>query len=108
MKRLIALLMASTLFLTACNSGMKNEDSNKNDSKIVEDVTSIDDIDFTIIIARCGFVKSFFQTFFVENAKKTEKQPLTLPKRGIFQRNFRKPLYFFRIFVYTYPESQFQ
>ena len=25
MKRLIALLMASTLFLTACNSGMKNE-----------------------------------------------------------------------------------
>lgn len=30
MKRLIALLMASTLFLTACNSGMKNEDSNKN------------------------------------------------------------------------------
>lgn len=48
MKRLIALLMASTLFLTACNSGMKNEDSNKNDSKIVEDVTSIDDIDLDI------------------------------------------------------------
>ena len=48
MKKLIALLMASTLFLTACNSGMKNEDSNKNDSKIVEDATSIDDIDLDI------------------------------------------------------------
>lgn len=48
MKRLIALLMASTLFLTACNSGIKNEDSNENDSKIVEDATSIDDIDLDI------------------------------------------------------------
>ena len=48
MKRLIALLMASTLFLTACNSGIKNEESNANDSKTVEDATSIDDIDLDI------------------------------------------------------------
>lgn len=48
MKRLIALLMASILFLTACDSEMKNEGSNKNDSEVVEDVTSIDNIDLDI------------------------------------------------------------
>ncbi|HJC49249.1 MAG TPA: hypothetical protein H9754_01490 [Candidatus Anaerostipes avistercoris] len=42
MKKLIALLMASILFLTACNSGIKNEESNENNTKIMEDEISID------------------------------------------------------------------
>lgn len=48
MKRLIAFFITSTLFLTACNSGIKNEDSNKNDFSIKEETTSIDDIDLDI------------------------------------------------------------
>lgn len=46
MKRLIAILMVFMLFLTACDSGIKNKDSN--DFKIVEDETVIDDIDFDV------------------------------------------------------------
>lgn len=53
MKRLIALLMASTLLLTACNSGMNNEDSNEKktlidsvENEIPEDEIG-DDTDYT-------------------------------------------------------------
>ena len=49
MRRLIALLMVSALFLTACNSGIKNnEDSYKDDSEIIENATAIDGIDLDV------------------------------------------------------------
>lgn len=48
MKRFIALLMVSSLFLTACNSGIKNEDSKENNSQSVKNVTAAGDIDLDV------------------------------------------------------------
>ena len=47
MKRLIALLLVSVLFLTACNSGVK-EDNNENTVKAIEDTTAIYNTDSDI------------------------------------------------------------
>ena len=48
-KRLLALLLVSTLLLTACNSEIKNEDTIRNDSKIVDGTTTADNhMDFDV------------------------------------------------------------
>ena len=48
-KRLLALLLVSTLLLTACNSEIKNEDIIRNDSKIVDGTITADNhMDFDV------------------------------------------------------------
>ena len=48
-KRLLALLLVSTLLLTACNSEIKNEDTIRNDSKIVDGTITADNhMDFDV------------------------------------------------------------